>query len=75
MGAEPNMEEAALDDIIDRLLDVRNGRPGKQVRDSTLRFLTAFSTPVCTSCSPQVVLARRVLLQFVKHIIVTNVRS
>lgn len=26
------MEEAALDDIIDRLLDVRNGRPGKQVQ-------------------------------------------
>lgn len=25
------MEEAALDDIIDRLLDVRNGRPGKPV--------------------------------------------
>lgn len=25
------MEVAALDDIIDRLLDVRNGRPGKQV--------------------------------------------
>ncbi len=26
------MEEAALDDVIDRLLDVRNGRPGKQVQ-------------------------------------------
>jgi len=26
------MEEAILDDIIDRLLDVRNGRPGKQVQ-------------------------------------------
>ena len=25
-------EEAILDDIIDRLLDVRNGRPGKQVQ-------------------------------------------
>lgn len=25
-------EEATLDDIIDRLLDVRNGRPGKQVQ-------------------------------------------
>ena len=24
-------DEALLDDIIDRLLDVRNGRPGKQV--------------------------------------------
>ena len=24
-------EDAVLDDIIDRLLDVRNGRPGKQV--------------------------------------------
>jgi len=26
------MEEGLLDDIIDRLLDVRNGRPGKQVQ-------------------------------------------
>ena len=25
-------EDAILDDIIDRLLDVRNGRPGKQVQ-------------------------------------------
>ena len=27
-----SQEEAILDDIIDRLLDVRNGRPGKQVQ-------------------------------------------
>lgn len=26
------MEESLLNDIIDRLLDVRNGRPGKQVQ-------------------------------------------
>lgn len=28
----PQMEESLLNDIIDRLLDVRNGRPGKQVQ-------------------------------------------
>jgi hypothetical protein len=27
-----SQEEAVLDDVIDRLLDVRNGRPGKQVQ-------------------------------------------
>lgn len=31
-GHHIRMEEAALDDVIDRLLDVRNGRPGKQVQ-------------------------------------------
>ena len=31
-GAPGPQEEAILDDIIDRLLDVRNGRPGKQVQ-------------------------------------------
>ena len=36
------MEEAALDDIIDRLLDVRNGRPGKQVGVSTVSSVSAF---------------------------------
>ena len=30
-GVAPLQDDALLDDIIDRLLDVRTGRPGKQV--------------------------------------------
>jgi hypothetical protein len=41
------MEEAALDDIIDRLLDVRNGRPGKQVGVGTVS--SARESPVLRS--------------------------
>jgi serine/threonine-protein phosphatase PP1 catalytic subunit len=35
------MDQAQLDDIIERLLDVRNGRPGKQVQlaENEIRLL------------------------------------
>ena len=41
-------DEKAVDDIITRLLDVRNGRPGKQVRSSHCVYVCVC---VCWSCS------------------------
>jgi hypothetical protein len=52
------MEEAALDDIIDRLLDVRNGRPGKQV---------GFATAPSVSASPVVTHGRLLLATWNIH--------